>query len=176
MHALSMAAGDSAWQLHWGNCLASFVGPWYGMWYLQTDPGGGMIALVFAATAFMKITSFILMCQQLRAEYASKDQVYKATLGQWLYFIAAPTLVYKDKYPRTARVRMGWLGRRVAEFIGTHSEKPLFRLLYIVFVLKSTQEQVRKGWLGGESSRRVHPHALRKSTLIQMVSFTHVHV
>ena len=27
--------------LHWANALASFLGPWYGMWYLQTDPGGG---------------------------------------------------------------------------------------------------------------------------------------
>eukprot|EP00802_Teleaulax_amphioxeia_P009995 Tamp_10020.p1 GENE.Tamp_10020~~Tamp_10020.p1 ORF type:complete len:534 (-),score=131.92 Tamp_10020:436-2037(-) len=104
--------------LHWLNCLASFLGTWYGMWYLQTDPGGGIIVLVFAVTAFMKITSFIIMCQQLRADYAAKDKVYRATLGQWLYFIAAPTLVYKDQYPRTKRIRKGWLGRRVAEFVG----------------------------------------------------------
>ena len=57
------------WSLHWINAVAAFLGPWYGMWYLQTDPGGGIIALVFAATAFMKITSFFLMCEQLREEY-----------------------------------------------------------------------------------------------------------
>jgi diacylglycerol O-acyltransferase-1 len=26
--------------------------------------------------------------------------------------------VYKDQYPRTKRIRKGWLGRRVAEFVG----------------------------------------------------------
>ena len=29
--------------LHWTNAVASFLGPWYGMWYLQTDPGGGKL-------------------------------------------------------------------------------------------------------------------------------------
>ena len=133
------------WSLHWVNAVASFLGPWYGMWYLQTDPGGGIIALVFAATAFMKITSFFLMCEQLREEYAAKDKTYKATLKSLLYFIATPTLVYRDVYPRTDKVRWGWLMRRVFEFIGLWAGIFIVATQYVVPSVGNTFRPLQHG-------------------------------
>ncbi|EKX39945.1 hypothetical protein GUITHDRAFT_113937 [Guillardia theta CCMP2712] len=104
--------------LHWTNAIASFVVPWYAIWYFRTDPSGGIIVLVFATTAFMKIVSFFLVCDRLRAEAKSKDKKFKPKLRQLLYFIAAPTLVFSPRYPRTAKIRWGWVLRRIWEFIG----------------------------------------------------------
>ena len=131
--------------LHWLNAFASFLGPWYGMWYLQTDPGGGIIALVFAATAFMKITSFIIMCEALRAEYAAKDKTYTATLQHWLYFIAAPTLVYRDAYPRSPKIRVRWLLRRVAEFVGLWAGIFIVATQYVVPSVDNTFRPMETG-------------------------------
>jgi diacylglycerol O-acyltransferase-1 len=131
--------------MHFLNACASFLGPWYGMWLLQTDPGGGIIALVFAATAFMKITSFYMMCGQLREEYARKDKKYKATIKQLLYFIAAPTLVFRDSYPRSESIRWGWLMRRVAEFIGLWAGIFIVATQYVVPSVGNTFQPLESG-------------------------------
>jgi len=131
--------------MHWLNALGSFFGPWYGMWFLQTDPGGGIIALVFAATAFMKITSFFFMCEQLRCEYAAKDKKYKPTLNHWMYFIAAPTLVYRDSYPRTEKIRWGWLMRRVGEFVGLWAGIFIVASQYVVPSVDNTFRPMEQG-------------------------------
>ena len=148
-YAIEMLQGklpvSFVYTLHWLNATASFLGPWYGMWYLQTDPGGGIIALVFAATAFMKITSFFLMCGQLRVEYAAKDKKYRPTLRHMLYFIAAPTLVFRDSYPRTANIRWGWLTRRVAEFIGLWAGIFIVATQYVVPSVDNTFQPMENG-------------------------------
>jgi diacylglycerol O-acyltransferase-1 len=131
--------------LHWMNAAAAFFGPWYGIWCLQTDPGGGIIALTFAATAFMKITSFFLMCEQLREEYAAKDKHFKATLNQWLYFVATPTLVFRESYPRTKVIRWGWLLRRVFEFVGLWAGIFIVATQYVVPSVDNTFRPMANG-------------------------------
>jgi sterol O-acyltransferase len=39
-------------------------------------------------------------------------------MGKFAYFMFAPTLVYRDSYPRTSRIRWGFVLTRLAEFFG----------------------------------------------------------
>jgi len=50
--------------LHWVNALASFLGPWYGMWYLQTDPGGGTRLKPLPPRVLPRFTVPALRCPQ----------------------------------------------------------------------------------------------------------------
>ena len=93
----------------------------------------------------MKITSFYMMCGQLREEYARKDKKYKATIKQLLYFIAAPTLVFRDSYPRSESIRWGWLMRRVAEFIGLWAGIFIVATQYVVPSVGNTFQPLESG-------------------------------
>ncbi len=45
------------------------------------------------------------------------DLFYLAYFVDLYYFIVAPTLCYRTSYPRTERIRRGWLARRILEAV-----------------------------------------------------------
>jgi len=127
------------------NACASVVFVWGAMWSLDTNPGGGVIALLSATVAFMKIVSFTLVCRELRLESKGKDKVFKPTLQQLLYFVAAPTMVFKPVYPRTPKVRWGWVARRMAELIGLWAGIAVICVQYVGPGLKNTVVPLQRG-------------------------------
>lgn len=79
--------------LNFVNACGAVAWAWSAMWIGQTNPAGGIIALLTATVAFLKIISFSLVCRELRLETAGKDKTYRPTLSQLWYFIFAPTMV-----------------------------------------------------------------------------------
>ena len=54
----------------------------------------------------------------IRSEPSKVRYPDNVTVANMYYFIAAPTLCYEANFPRTSRVRLGFLFRRVAEIVG----------------------------------------------------------
>jgi len=124
--------------LHLLNAVSSFGIPWAGLWYLGASPGGCLLTLVFATVGMMKIVSFALVSHELRRLAATKDQRFRASLGQLYYFVGAPTLVFSVAYPRSERVRKKWVVRRVVEFIGIWGAIYFIGVQYISPGLRNT--------------------------------------
>eukprot|EP00283_Hemiselmis_rufescens_P007826 CAMPEP_0173430106 /NCGR_PEP_ID=MMETSP1357-20121228/8625_1 /TAXON_ID=77926 /ORGANISM="Hemiselmis rufescens, Strain PCC563" /LENGTH=422 /DNA_ID=CAMNT_0014394387 /DNA_START=29 /DNA_END=1297 /DNA_ORIENTATION=- len=131
--------------LHILNGLAAFGVSWAGIVKLETNPGTAVIVLVFATTAMMKILSFAHVCDVQRQLAQGKDHVPPPpTLLQLFFFIAAPTLVYSPMYPRS-KVRWGWLGRRVAEFVGIWLAIFVIAVQYVAPGIKNTLDPLARG-------------------------------
>ena len=89
---------------------------------------GGILLLITSITA-LKLVSFAHVATQVRHAKLSKDwkalpsklqdtvTKYPASLPlrTFLYFLWAPTLCFQFEYPRSPKVRLGWLLRRIGE-------------------------------------------------------------
>ena len=123
--------------LHACNCAATLFAPCalVASGASVGGAGGGVLLLIVAVTLFLKLTSYAHVHHDLRlaeqesleldvadldgrlAKFASQvedagQHVHypsNVTLGNLLYFVAAPTLCYQTEYPRTKHVRLGYL-------------------------------------------------------------------
>ena len=112
--------------------MATFVA-YYRNWpHLQT---GTLIC--FSISMYMKMHSFLVVNQRLDEEYRLKsgrksssdnDRRYpnNLTMIKYTLFLWFPTLVYRVHYPRTDRIRWGYLAERTAGVL------VIFGLFYIV--------------------------------------------
>jgi len=89
--------------------------------YLISNAGFAVAAMLLASTQLLKVYSWVMTNRDLRAAklsgkrtpyYAANDdddnnQAYpkNVTLEGFLYFLAVPTLCYQPSYPRTERIR-----------------------------------------------------------------------
>mmetsp|Transcript_1134 Transcript_1134/g.2219 ORF Transcript_1134/g.2219 Transcript_1134/m.2219 type:complete len:455 (+) Transcript_1134:114-1478(+) len=127
------------------NIVASFCVPWAGLWLSQANPAGGVITLVYATTAVMKLTSFAARWRALQENAAKENKTYQPTLGELFYFVAAPTCVFSPSYPRTKEVRWFWVFKRIVEFCGIWFAIYFLAGQYVVPSLSNTMTPLEKG-------------------------------
>jgi len=68
-----------------------------------------------AASAYAGLCGYERGTPSTPAEWALLRYPENLTLSNLAYFAAAPTLTYQVNYPRTEKIRLKWLGRRVFE-------------------------------------------------------------
>eukprot|EP01116_Phalansterium_solitarium_P013494 TRINITY_DN30870_c0_g1_i1.p1 TRINITY_DN30870_c0_g1~~TRINITY_DN30870_c0_g1_i1.p1 ORF type:complete len:470 (-),score=47.22 TRINITY_DN30870_c0_g1_i1:85-1494(-) len=99
------------------------------IWTWKPNPATALIVMLCCVTFFMKMYSYHAINRQHRLHVRpaavvneSKEATPAAvawpnnlTLSDLGYFVMVPTLIYQLEYPRTPRVRRGWLARRLAE-------------------------------------------------------------
>ncbi|KAI9202546.1 MBOAT, membrane-bound O-acyltransferase family-domain-containing protein [Polychytrium aggregatum] len=132
----------AVWLSHWANITLALATPTLISWFLIWHPAIAAVPVFAATILFLKLISYMLVCAELRREMAQKihptryedrnarqfevsepvdfdiDQVpypSNITLGNLLYFVAAPTLVYQPSYPRSAKFSKSELVKRVME-------------------------------------------------------------
>ncbi|KAJ3055280.1 hypothetical protein HK097_011011 [Rhizophlyctis rosea] len=130
--------------LHVINITLTITLPTLICWTRITHPAISSISLFSATILFLKLVSYALVCADMRREAALKmfpprqeephardaklrgeeanvkgdEMVYpeNITLGNIMYFVCAPTLVYQPVYPRTKRFRRRFFVKRLMEF------------------------------------------------------------
>lgn len=102
----------------------------YVIFYYINHPGIGTIAEIQVIIVSLKSYSYALTNRDLRRAmlgstsagfdipelYRSCPYPRNITLGNLVYFLLAPTLVYQPVYPRTPRIRWSFVGKRLFEF------------------------------------------------------------
>lgn len=63
----------------------------------------------------------------INAAKMKSDTTPMPTLGQYLYFLFAPTLIYRDSYPRTPSIRWGYVATQFTQVFGC------FFYIYYIF-------------------------------------------
>lgn len=95
----------------------------------HTSTPGTRGIIVFEQIRFvMKAHSLVreTVPRVVSAAKAKSDTVPMPTVGQYLYFLFAPTLIYRDSYPRTPSIRWGYVATQFAQVFGC-----LFYVYYI---------------------------------------------
>ncbi|PRP80579.1 diacylglycerol O-acyltransferase 1 [Planoprotostelium fungivorum] len=103
------------------------------VWQVQPNPDGRILVMMFMTVYMMKLSSYAHVNYHLRQEYrAGRRNNYPSniTLKDIYYFMVVPATVYQQDYPRTQRIRKGWLARRIAEMV----RKIFFLFLIVVIV------------------------------------------
>nr|XP_019544285.2 sterol O-acyltransferase 1 isoform X2 [Aedes albopictus] len=105
---------------------------------LQLDlPPASSVAVLMEMTRFvMKVHAFVRSniprALKFTSKNSSEDKPQHAKpvppFGKFLYFLFAPTLVYRDEYPRTKRIRWSVVFRHMLEVIGV--------IFYISFIFE----------------------------------------
>eukprot|EP01114_Cavostelium_apophysatum_P008740 TRINITY_DN2149_c0_g1_i1.p1 TRINITY_DN2149_c0_g1~~TRINITY_DN2149_c0_g1_i1.p1 ORF type:complete len:459 (+),score=37.97 TRINITY_DN2149_c0_g1_i1:134-1510(+) len=129
-HALEISAAKRTMkenrviQLHILNILAVVVVPSTMLWILKPNPAGGIIVMIWTSILCMKLVSYAhvnyTMRHEAKTDVADKDIVQypnNLTLKDIYFFMGVPTLCYSPHYPRTNRIRIGFLIRRISEAI-----------------------------------------------------------
>ncbi|KAL4807366.1 MBOAT, membrane-bound O-acyltransferase family-domain-containing protein [Aspergillus unguis] len=102
----------------------------YVIFYYINHPGIGTVVEIQVIIVTLKSYSYALTNRDLRRAmlgstpdsfdipelYRSCPYPRNITLGNLLYFLLAPTLVYQPVYPRTPRIRWSFVGKRLLEF------------------------------------------------------------
>jgi len=116
---------------HSVNILFLVTIPSLGVWFIKPNPVSGILVMLCVSVLAMKLISYAHVNSQLRIA-AKKIQSASGTsnpsinekgwpsnlnLKNIYYFICAPTLCYRPEYPRTTKIRVGFLIRRSTEAI-----------------------------------------------------------
>jgi len=106
--------------LHCVNIGSLIVIPSYMVWTVQPNPVSGILVMTFMTVYMMKLSSYAHVNYNLRQEARKGSQngwPNNLTVQNLYYFMVAPATVYQQEYPRTQRIRKGWLMRRIAELV-----------------------------------------------------------
>ena len=99
----------------------------------KIPPVSGFFLLFCAVIAFMKMVSFVLVNKDYRIARRKKIPLIapmhpsvlpnpvlyplNLRLGNLLYFLAAPTLIYQINYPRSPSIRRIWVIGKIAQLV-----------------------------------------------------------
>ncbi|XP_054976313.1 sterol O-acyltransferase 1 [Sorex araneus] len=94
-----------------------------------STPGTRGVIVIEQIRFVMKAHSLVreTVPRVLSAAKAKSDTVPVPTVGQYLYFLFAPTLIYRDSYPRTPSIRWGYVALQFAQVFGC------FFYMYYIF-------------------------------------------
>nr|ATZ76562.1 acyl-CoA:1,2-diacylglycerol O-acyltransferase [Lobosphaera incisa]AYE66854.1 DGAT1 [Lobosphaera incisa] len=128
------------WLLNFANISAALLFPCYMVFATNADPAPGGVLMLLTVILWMKLISYAHCNQDYRmarregvlrpGERGSDAPIPREgpgalaypeniTLTNLAYFVVAPTLVYQPAYPRSSRIRMRWIMRRVLELLFT---------------------------------------------------------
>ncbi|XP_072388023.1 sterol O-acyltransferase 1-like isoform X2 [Diabrotica undecimpunctata] len=87
--------------------------------YLEMQFATKLLILSESTRLLMKLYSFVRSNVPRVTTFRSpNDCVHIPTFGKYLYFLYAPTLIYRDEYPRTGHIRWSFVFYRVLEVFG----------------------------------------------------------
>jgi len=123
------------------NIIALTLIPAWMMITMEPNPASGIVVMLFDAVFVMKLTSYAHVNHNSRLELQKRETLGEQanslvsqnqypnnlTLQNLYFFIAIPTLCYQFEYPRTERIRKGFLVRRIFEAV-------FFSVLIVVIV------------------------------------------
>ncbi|MBZ3887470.1 Sterol O-acyltransferase 1, partial [Sciurus carolinensis] len=92
-------------------------GPTYVVLAYTLPPASRFIVILEQIRLIMKAHSFVRenVPRVLHAAKEKSSTVPIPTVNQYLYFLFAPTLIYRDSYPRTPTVRWGYVAMQFAQ-------------------------------------------------------------
>ncbi|XP_021121013.1 sterol O-acyltransferase 1 isoform X3 [Heterocephalus glaber] len=104
------------------------VGPTYIVLAYALPPASRFIIILEQIRLIMKAYSFVRenVPRVLHAAKEKSGTVPIPTVNQYLYFLFAPTLIYRDSYPRTPSIRWRYVAMQFAQVFGC-----LFYVYYI---------------------------------------------
>lgn len=134
-YAKELRSFNSIWYfvagLHALNATASLGVATWQVWYNIHHPGIGTLCELHAVIVFLKCASYALTNRDLRHAYLHPRQsfplpeLYKScpypqniNVKNLCYYWWAPTLIYQPVYPRTGKIRWGFVFKRLAELAG----------------------------------------------------------
>ncbi|EFJ04704.1 hypothetical protein SELMODRAFT_138381 [Selaginella moellendorffii] len=115
--------------LHLINLAAALLYPIYVIEMFQSDLLSGLVLMLIAVTGWLKLVSYAHTNADIRAvkkdggkielpaEAPAIDYPDNISLKNIAYFMAAPTLCYQLSYPRSPRIRTGWVLRQLGKWI-----------------------------------------------------------
>ncbi|XP_010991206.1 sterol O-acyltransferase 1 [Camelus dromedarius] len=105
-------------------------GPPYVVLAYTLPPASRCIIILEQIRLIMKTYSFVRenVPRVLNSAKEKSSTVPIPTVNQYLYFLFAPTLIYRDNYPRTPSVRWGYVAMQFAQFLGC--------LFYVYYIFK----------------------------------------
>ncbi|KAK9811327.1 hypothetical protein WJX72_001878 [[Myrmecia] bisecta] len=136
--AMGRATERLMWCLNFVNISGALLFPCYMVFATNADPAPGGVLMLVTVILWMKLISYAHCNQDYRVarregvlrpgERGSDQPVPREgpgamcypeniTLGNLAYFAVAPTLVYQPAYPRSSRIRLRWIARRVLELL-----------------------------------------------------------
>ncbi|KAI9293091.1 hypothetical protein K502DRAFT_294346, partial [Neoconidiobolus thromboides FSU 785] len=110
--------------LHTLNISLVLIMTTYTVYFWLFHPFLGFIMMLFSSITALKLISFACVNSSLRSAYEKKEKIHSyeieypnnLTSNNFIYFLLAPTLCYQPSYPRTEKIRVGFLLKRIAEF------------------------------------------------------------
>ncbi|XP_036129401.1 sterol O-acyltransferase 1 isoform X2 [Molossus molossus] len=95
-------------------------GPLYVVLTYMLPPASRSIVIFEQIRLIMKAHSFVRenVPRVLNSAKQKSGTVPVPTVNQYLYFLFAPTLIYRDSYPRTPTVRWGYVAMQFAQVFG----------------------------------------------------------
>ena len=166
--------------LHIVNCSLTLVAPCALVWCQRNlgGSGGGVLLLIASVTLFLKLTSWAHVHHDLRladresqsldaddydgrlAKFASNvddaEHVHypnNVTLPNLLYFIVAPTLCYQTAFPRSPRVRPGYLLSLSLRLLVLGTLLPAAVVQFMVPLLEEASRCIAAGEMAGTADR-----------------------
>ncbi|KAK6941359.1 Membrane bound O-acyl transferase, MBOAT [Dillenia turbinata] len=119
----------------------------------------GVNLMLCACTVWMKLVSYAHTNYDMRAvaRAAEKgdgvsvdmDSPYEVNFKTVAYFMVAPTLCYQLSYPRTARVRKGWMVRQIIKLVIFYGVVGFIIEQYILPIAKNSQHPLKGDLLYG---------------------------
>ncbi|KAF4018613.1 hypothetical protein G4228_010015 [Cervus hanglu yarkandensis] len=96
------------------------IGPLYVVLAYTLPPASRFIVILEQIRFIMKAHSFVRenVPRVLNSAKEKSGTVPVPTVNQYLYFLFAPTLIYRDNYPRTPTVRWGYVTMQFAQVFG----------------------------------------------------------
>ncbi|XP_036878368.1 sterol O-acyltransferase 1 isoform X2 [Manis javanica] len=103
-------------------------GPTYVVLAYTLPPASRFIVILEQIRLIMKAHSFVRenVPRVLKSANEKSSTAPVPTVNQYLYFLFAPTLIYRDHYPRTPTVRWGYVAMQFAQVFGC-----LFYVYYV---------------------------------------------
>lgn len=152
-------AFQSTWRFialaHTVNATLCLVVTNFVVYYYIHHPGIGTICELHAIIVWLKNCSYAFTNRDLRhsmlhpSEQSPIPEIYSTcpypqnvTIGNLTYFWLAPTLVYQPVYPRTPRIRWGFVGKRLVEFVVLSVFIWLTSAQYAAPVLRNSLEKI----------------------------------
>lgn len=134
-YAAALKSFNSVWYIvaccHSLNAVTNLYFATWAVYYKIYHPGIGTMVELHAVIVFLKCASYALTNRDLRHAYLHPKQadplpeLYKScpypqniNFRNLCYFWWAPTLVYQPVYPRTEKIRWGFVFKRLVELAG----------------------------------------------------------
>ncbi|XAR53453.1 Diacylglycerol O-acyltransferase [Bertholletia excelsa] len=114
----------------------------------------GVMLMLFASIMWLKLVSYAHTNYDMRALAKSldkgeassdspKEYSYNISFKNLVYFMAAPTLCYQPIYPRTTRIRKGWVVRQVIKLVVFTGFMGFIIEQYINPIVKNSQHPLK---------------------------------